>query len=333
MARPAVSLPGTRTLVLQREPRRGLFGHMLAVLLQPVAFFRQMPTTRQWLGTALIILFLVGMAEVRRTALLAEVEGSDSNIAVPSNIPPDFPAGPTGPGQGGIPLDPTIPTGIVTGDTASARSITETTIIALIAASSLVLAWLLQAFVLLPVPMFNGYAPSLARNIQVVVWASVPLGLLALIQLIYYAVGGSVGDIGVSILLERWAAYATLPPFLQALLHSLSLHLTLFWLWSLILLYVGARNALGGRWWAAALIWLIWLTLVLLIPVMTGAVQPLEVAPVDASSADAPLAVPIDAMPAINADMLSGSLPSNADIIERQSGGQDATPAVEVSPP
>jgi hypothetical protein len=65
-----------------------------------------------------------------------------------------------------------------------------------------------------------------------------------------------------------------LPVFAQSVLHSLTSHLTLFWLWSLTLLFTGARRSLRGRWWAAALIVIIWVMLALLLPVVTGAVQP-----------------------------------------------------------
>ncbi len=273
MANPTASLPGSRTIILPREPRRGLFGHFLAVLLQPVAFFRQMPTTRQWVGAAIIILVLVGAAEVRRTSLSEDSGGVTDLPFDPTVGVPTLPDGVPG---GGIQLEPPIPVGIIPGETSTGSSITETTVTLLVAASGVVLAWMLQSIVLSPVPMFNAAPPSFARNIQVAVWASVPLGLLALIQLIYYSLGGEVGSIGVSILLERWEGYESLSPFAQALLHSLALHMTLFWLWSLILLFIGARRALGGRWWVAALILAIWVAFVILLPVLTGAIQPLE---------------------------------------------------------
>lgn len=276
MANPAASLPGTRTIILPREPRRGLFGHMLAVLLQPVAFFRQMPSTRQWVGAALIILIVVGAAEVRRTSLLEAGAGDTDTSSSPSGGFSDMPISPDGVPGGGIPLEPIIPSGAIPGEATADSSITQTTVTALLAAAGVVLAWLLQSIVLIPAPMFSGAPPNMARNLQVAIWASVPVGLLALIQLIYYAVGGEAGQIGVSILLERWEGYAALPTFAQAVLHSIALHMTLFWLWSLILLYVGARHALGGRWWAVVIIVAIWIAFVLLLPVLTGAIEPLE---------------------------------------------------------
>lgn len=278
MANPAASLPGSRTIILPREPRRGLFGHMMAVLLQPVAFFRQMPSTRQWVGAALIILVLVGAADVRRTSLL---EGSSAGADASSDIISGVPTVPDAALGGEIPFDPPIPSGVIPGDTAANASITQTTVTALIAAASVVLAWVLQSIVLIPAPMFSGAPPNLARNVQVAVWASVPLGLLALIQLVYYTLGGEVGQIGVSILLERWEGYAALPTLAQAVLHSLSLHLTLFWLWSLLLLFIGARRALNGSWWAVAMLLVIWIAFVLLLPVLTGAIEPMDTTATD----------------------------------------------------
>jgi hypothetical protein len=278
---------------------------MLAVLLQPVAFFRQMPSTRQWVGAALIILVLAGAVEVRRTSLLEAVDGGADTSTIPSDIITGVPIAPDTSSGGEVPFEPPIPSGVIPGDTPANNSITQTTVTALIAAASIALAWILQAIVLIPAPMFSGAPPNMARNIQVAVWASVPIGLLALIQLVYYAAGGEVGQIGVSILLERWEGYAALPALVQAVLHSLSLHMTLFWFWSLLLLFIGARRALGGRWWAVAILIVIWIAFVVLLPVLTGAIEPLDTtaAAQDASGFEQPFMpgdanLPMDGVPA-----------------------------------
>jgi hypothetical protein len=87
-------------------------------------------------------------------------------------------------------------------------------------------------------------------------------------------------------MVDSLPGYATLSPFSQALLLSLAGQLTLFWLWSLLLIYKGARHTLGGSWWSAAFVVVAWALIVVVVPVMTGAVAapaaeiaPMEMAP------------------------------------------------------
>src|SRR5262249_52987166 len=47
----------------------------------------------------------------------------------------------------------------------------------------------------------------------------------------------------------------------------------LFWLWSLILIYIAARNALRGKRWSSALVVVVWVILLVVVPVVTGAVK------------------------------------------------------------
>jgi hypothetical protein len=251
---------------------------MLAVLLQPVTFFRQMPNTRQWLFVALLILVLVGAAAVRRPSAESSVSGGD--VSAPPIFDPNAPA--IDPSFGGL-VDPSIPPALppdgqpVPGAANGGSAVAETTITALVAASGVLLAWAIQTLVLAEVSLLNGKAPNLGRNMQIAVWASVPLALMALVQLVYFALGGTPAA-GFSVLLRNWEAYTTLPPMTQALLNSLQSHLTIFWVWSLLLFYTGARQALRGKGWACVLAAIIWITLAILLPVLTGAVQPLEIA-------------------------------------------------------
>lgn len=262
-----------------RAPSRGVVGHIFAVLLQPVAFFRRMPTTRQWLLVAFIVLALVAAAEVRRPqAGTADTSGG--------GIPGDFGVPPGGFDPSASALDPSlgggfspeasIPPGANLGGASGAPDISQTTVTALLAAGSILLAWAIQSLILAEVSLLNGEAPKLARNMQIAVWASVPLGVMALTQLVFYALGGTGGQAGITALLARWDAYAALPTFSQSFLHSLTQQVTLFWLWSALLVYTGARQALRGRAWAAALAVIIWIVLAALLPVLTGAVQPMD---------------------------------------------------------
>jgi hypothetical protein len=82
--------------------------------------------------------------------------------------------------------------------------------------------------------------------------------------------------------------------------------LTLFWLWGLLLLYIGARQALRGRWWASLLVVFAWVAVVVVTPVLTGAVAapPLEEAivpgdmmPVDLSGMEGDGGLPLEGRP------------------------------------
>lgn len=263
-------------------PSRGVVGHIFAVLLQPVAFFRRLPTTRHWLVVAFLLLLLVAAAEVRRPQLNAGGAGIPTDVGIPQGgFDPSAPA--LDPSlSGGFSPDAGIPPDIGVGGS-DAPDISQTTVTGLIAAGGILLAWAIQSLILAEVSLLNGEAPKLARNLQIAVWASVPLGVMALAQLIFYALGGSGGQMGITALLMRWDGYTALPTFSQSLLHSLTQQVTLFWLWSAILVYTGARQALRGRWWAAVIAVVIWIVLAALLPVLSGAVQPL-----DMSSNDAP---------------------------------------------
>ncbi|MBZ0289004.1 MAG: hypothetical protein K8I30_15405, partial [Anaerolineae bacterium] len=46
-----------------------------------------------------------------------------------------------------------------------------------------------------------------------------------------------------------------------------------FWVWSLALIYVGARWALGGRWWSSLLVVIAWMVVVVVMPVISGEIQ------------------------------------------------------------
>lgn len=92
-------------------------------------------------------------------------------------------------------------------------------------------------------------------NLQIAVWASTPLALMAGLQLLYLNAGGVVGQPGIS---GMFAESPNLSPFIRSLTHSLTAQVTVFWIWSLILLYMGARYTLNGRWWACLLAVVMW---------------------------------------------------------------------------
>jgi hypothetical protein len=271
-------LPGQASDSLMfRTPRpRGFLQQATALLLQPGYFYRTLfvggHLARGWLAAALVILVLVGIA------------------AVPSQASTDT-ATPTGPGDlsgappgifegGGGPISPVGPPGDVGGGAtvtgASPAAIADAWTTALLAGTGFIVSWIAVAALLVMAPLFSGQPANYARALQVAVWASLPFALMALLRLIFSAAGGEPGKMGISGLLDDWTGYRDLPVILQSLLLSLTEHLTLFWLWNLFLIGLGARLALGGRRWVAATIVVLWAILVVVTPVTLGITRPAE---------------------------------------------------------
>ncbi len=254
-------------------PTRSLSANIGAVLLQPATFFRALPpmrVTRQWLWVGLLILGLIGFGAVRRDMLGQEAATSNSGIVERSEVQVDPSLGGEGivdPGLGGGDFGIVPPP---TPDTSSSMDTSTAWTTALVAASSMIFGWFIQMLLLSEVSLLKGTAPRLSQNAQIAIWASVPLGLMALLQLIYQFAGGTIGKAGLSGLVVELPFYATLPTFPQNILLSLASNLTLFWLWSLVLMYFGARYALQGKRWSAALVVVSWIIVLTILPVATG---------------------------------------------------------------
>lgn len=273
--------PRRRSLETQPARPRGIGGHITTLLLQPEQFFRALKAasgSRQWLWAAVLILTLVGLSAVqlaaRTTPAAGSVDFSDPLLEAPPPSFGDLGAPPPGVQPGG---------GLDVSAGGGAEQVTSTWTTVLLAASSVILGWFILALLLSEVTLLRGYAPRLGLNVQVAVWASLPLGLMAGLQLVYYAAGGAGGRPGLAGMVGSLPGYAVLPPLSQALLLSLAGQLTLFWLWSLLLIYKGARHTLGGSWWSAAFVAVAWALIVVVVPVMTGAVAApaAEVAPME----------------------------------------------------
>jgi hypothetical protein len=283
----------------QRRRTRGLLSQISAVLLQPVYFFRTLPhlsETRQWLWAGLLILFLIGFSAVRYNVV---TQTSASDAGGGGQTPPiDFGQGELegdgggliqggdfggGIDFGGIPDDPSLGGGgeVTTGEQAD---VSETLTIGFIAASEIVINWLIISVLLIVVSLLRGRLPRFGHNFQIAIWATLPLALMALLQVLFYAAGGTGGQPGLAGLLVEWEFYQQQNPMAQDLMYSLAIRLTIFWLWTLALLYFGARNALHGPRIGALFIALFWAVIVVVVPVVTGAVaapQPEEETPVD----------------------------------------------------
>jgi hypothetical protein len=258
---------------------RSLLGQIRMVLLQPGLFFRTLPTTssQHWILAAFLILALVGFSAIRQQELISG-SGSVSFSPPPdTSAPPDDFSG----GQSD---------GLSQNGTAAAPDISMTWKPALTASSEIVVNWLLLSVLLIIVSVSRSGQLKFGLNVRIAVWSSVPLGLMAALQLLYYSSGGAPGKPGLSGIVVDLPAYKTLPSIWQLLLVSLSSRLTVFWLWSLILLYLGARNALGGMRIVVLLVIALWIAWLVLVPAaITGlTAQSTEIAPTLMPLSDGP---------------------------------------------
>jgi hypothetical protein len=279
--------PVRQDLQLVRQGRpRSLWSQVWTVALQPNTFFQALPqvqsSNRQWFWVAVLILALTGFSAVRQEALRGGSTTTSDFSPAPvtdfgdpfgggggsssdfSGLPGEFPGSDTG----GI---PTIP------DTSGSSDTASTWVTALISGSHIILGWAILSILLCEVSLFNGVRPNLGQNIQIAIWTTVPLGIMAGLQLVYYAAGGQPGTDGIAGLLPLWSGYNQQPQFLRSLLLSLTSRGTLFWLWSLALIYIAARATLQGKHWAIIPVVLAWVIILTVVPVLTGAIVAPEV--------------------------------------------------------
>lgn len=272
---------GQRGAYAAAAPRpRGLWGQFWMLVLQPAAFFRTLPwmhESRHWFWMMILILALVAFAAVRHADLAAQGAGGASEVPVPQMFSDPTMGGAVSGGMSGLPPDMGGMPPVNGGGTASTVDVTRNWVTGLRAAANVVLGWFVLTILLIEAPMMNGVSPRLGRNFQIAVWASVPLGLMAALQLLFFAAGGELGKAGISGLLEGWDFYENSSPLLQSLLLSLTSQFTLFGLWSLLLVYKGARYALNGRRWVALMIVIFWVAVLVVVPAVTGAYDPAEV--------------------------------------------------------
>jgi hypothetical protein len=241
--------------------RWSLFQQIWRAIFEPISFFRYLATAqdRAWLAAMVLLLALAGFSAVRQSET-----STDAGTALPADLPADFGGGdaslfdpslpaPDNSGGGDFGVDPSL------GAPSNPADVGASWVLALRAAANVVLEWLILSLILSLVPMLHGRPPQWARAWRVAVWASLPLGFLLLLQWVYASVGGTLGKAGLSGLLELWDGYASAPPLLQSLLMVLATKLTLFWLWSLWLVSLGARHTLKGNSASALLAVCLWL--------------------------------------------------------------------------
>lgn len=317
--------------LLPNSRPRSLWGQFGMALLQPGRFFRTLPSlpdNRQWVWAALLILLLAGLSAVQ----------ANSSAPIPSeSLPPGGDFGPmpgdpfgggasgggaaaiSGGGGAGPVAGPEIPGAGAPGGGGESNPAEDWTT-ALIAASNIVVMWAIVTLLLAVVSLLRGVPPQWNHNIQIAIWASVPLGLMAALQLVYFFAGGTAGEPGMAGLLPEWDAYADLPESQQALALSLASRATLFSLWTVVLVYMGGRQALRGQRWVVALVTLALVALVVAIPVAAGTIT----APEDEAIRDLPGGV-------IGPEGLPGEPPPGVEFPGDEAPGIDVSP--EEAPP
>ena len=306
-----VAQPPPEYGLLPNSRPRSLWSQIGMVLLQPGRFFRTLPTlpdSRQWVWAALLILVLVGFSAVQADSHAPDptdgqpaeggfrpVPGDPFEGEVSGGVAVSGVEGGFGPVEGG-PVEGPVGPGAGGGEGESSPSDDWTT--ALIAASNIVAVWLIAIVLLAVVSLLRGIPPQWGHNVQIAVWASVPLGLMAALQLVYFFAGGTSGEPGMAGLLSEWDAYADLAESQQALVLSFASRLTLFSVWALALVYVGGRQTLRGPWLAVTLTVLALVALIVAIPVAAGTIT----APEDEAASVEPGGL-------IGPDMMPGEFP------------------------
>jgi len=224
----------------RRRQSQGLRAQMQQVILHPVAFFKglsqETPETRTWLWAALLILVLVGYATVQ-----------SGDVSTASGVPVSTTA-----------ITPT-----------NTNNVQADLVTGLTAAALLVVAWLAQATLMIPIRLINQKPPQFARQLKIAIWASVPLALIALLRLALFAIGLESGYQGISGIFVRYPDlwnWENLSPPMQIFILQIASHLTIFSLWNAILLYLGIKDGIACSRWSAWLFLAMWIIALLLIP-------------------------------------------------------------------
>lgn len=243
-----------------RSPQ-GIMGQIAALLTQPKTFFRSMPQGRHWLWIAGLVLAIFGFAASNQGQPDTTTDDASQSQGFNLTLLQD---------------STTTPTTNASAQPAATQSTTNNadtnTVLmsALQAASSVLIMWAGQVVLLCLIPMQKGHPPKVGHSLQIAVWASLPLALMLGLRQIYFAAGGTGGAVGLSLLLEKWDHYASLSSGAQRLLAAFMSNITVFWVWSLLLLYYGARHTLGGKYWVAALVIMIWIAAVPAVTVLVS---------------------------------------------------------------
>jgi hypothetical protein len=264
---------------ISKRKNQGIIAQISTLIFQPGLFFFTLPATRQWVLIVMLAVLLTGYSAIRK-AETGTANGGDSGALQPDI---SFDGGfsgiedPFGGIGGSDPFEIPLPNdggGTITdgGSGGASGDINSQLSIAVTSGAWVVMAWGLQAIVLGLVAIMNLRAPNWGKNLQVAVWASVPLIIMVAIQLAFRSLGGRGEGAGLSLVATVWQDFATLSSEQQLVLYSALTQTTLFALWHLSLLYTGAREALQGKHIASLLVVLVWVFIAVTMPILLGRV-------------------------------------------------------------
>lgn len=151
-------------------------------------------------------------------------------------------------------------------DEFAGNPVQQQVIAGLMAASRLLLAWLVQALLLLALSILSRKNPRFSLNLHIAIWSSLPYAILSIIQIAYLWAGGPIGGTGLAPLMSEILPYDALTSPLGIILLQAAQHLTLFSLWNLALLCIAALVSLRAKPLFLFVIILVWILLLLLVP-------------------------------------------------------------------
>jgi hypothetical protein len=219
------------------SPSRGFMGMIGLLLLHPRQFFRQMESvsSKHTLLVTFIILVLLSFSAIRQTPVAMESLAMGEEMS-----------------------DSTEFSSVAQSDPS------QSWMTGLTAAGIQVVYWLGLAVILSEVSLFNGKAPQFGRNVRIAVWASLPLAVMAAVQMLFLTGGGSIGAAGFTGFLDEWQGYSEMNSYLQLAVRAVASQINLFSFWSAFLLYSGARDGLKGKRLPVGLALAMWLSILVL---------------------------------------------------------------------
>lgn len=234
-------------------PSRGFVGEIIAVITHPSEFFYILGTKRasqKTVWVAVLILVILSF-NVLHTPVANDSQGDSVAppiTGIPGEGPPFDPGFPPNGSENNFEESP------IGDPTAQWMAVLKTV-------GAQIVKWGALAWLLALVPAFNGQKSRLKKHIQIAVWSSIPLALMSVLQLAFMNVGGKIASPGFTGFLAELPAFNQQNIYLQSFIHGIASQLTLFWLWSLGLLYLGAKITLHGKRPIVTMVIVIWIVL------------------------------------------------------------------------
>ena len=138
-------------------------------------------------------------------------------------------------------------------------------ILAIGATASIILSWLIQMLLLALATMLQGKKPIWSINFRIAIWASIPLLLMSIAQIVYMAIGGEL--ISMAFLANESLASGT-SDAITILLGNLLRQVSIFNLWRMVLFYLGASYSLNSPKWIAILLTVLSFASLFLLPTL-----------------------------------------------------------------